>query len=152
MRRRIIYVTEADRMRVEQLLIFCELFKEEEKRGIRRLQFEISQGYVVSADQIPADVVTIHAQVLLKALDTGKQFWMTLVFPEEADAQKNRISVLAPISILLLGARAGDIVNWQAHAGLHDLKIVKVIHYPEKVAKSGAMRKKRLESPIENLQ
>jgi regulator of nucleoside diphosphate kinase len=131
MQRTTIYVKETDRMRIEQLFMFCEIFKEEEKRSIRRLQFEVSEGIVVPDDQIPPDVVAIDAKVLLKDLGTGQEFWMSLVFPEEADAQNNRISVLAPISRCLLGARVGEIVNCYLLTGSCYLKILKVINRPE---------------------
>ncbi|HOG24153.1 MAG TPA: GreA/GreB family elongation factor, partial [Candidatus Omnitrophota bacterium] len=44
---------------------------------------------------------------------------------------KNRISILAPIGMALLGYRVGDIVEWKVPAGTRRLKIEEVLYQPE---------------------
>jgi hypothetical protein len=55
----------------------------------------------------------------------------TLVFPNEADIEQNRISVLAPIGIAMLGYRVGDILEWPVPSGLSRLKVKEVLYQPE---------------------
>ena len=45
---------------------------------------------------------------------------MTLVYPEEADISKGKISVLTPIGTALIGLRAGHSITWETRTG--DLK------------------------------
>ena len=122
------YIRESDRTRIEQLYTFCEIFKEEEKKSIHRLQFEVSEGNMVPDDKLPPDVVAINSKIYIKDLETGKKFWMSLVYPEEVDTRYNRISILAPISMCLLGAIVGETVNCITLTGYHYLEILKVIN------------------------
>jgi regulator of nucleoside diphosphate kinase len=135
------YIRETDCKRIEQLYRFCEIFKEEEKISIQRLQFEVSEGNMVPDDQLPPDVVAINAKVHIQDIETGKKFWMSLVFPEDADTKYNRISLLSPISRCLLGARAGETVNCVTLTGYHYLQILKVINQPDKKAGVGSSSK-----------
>jgi regulator of nucleoside diphosphate kinase len=45
------------------------------------------------------------------------------VFPEEADIDENKVSVLAPVGTALLGYQAGDVVEWPVPAGLRKFRI-----------------------------
>ncbi|HEX7894717.1 MAG TPA: GreA/GreB family elongation factor, partial [Terriglobales bacterium] len=56
-----------------------------------------------------------------------------VVFPADANAGQNRISVLAPIGTGLLGYRTGDVVEWPVPSGMRRLRIVAVERQPEVV-------------------
>ena len=73
----------------------------------------------------------MNSSVRLKDLDTKKELTYTLVFPSDADAGQNRISVLAPIGTALIGYRVGDIITWEVPAGRRRLKVEKIIYQPE---------------------
>jgi regulator of nucleoside diphosphate kinase len=53
----------------------------------------------------------MNSQVYLFDLDSGEETTYTLVFPQQADIDRRRISVLAPLGAALLGRRAGQIVT-----------------------------------------
>jgi regulator of nucleoside diphosphate kinase len=55
----------------------------------------------------------------------------TLVFPEQADYEVRRISVLAPIGTAMLGQREGDEFEWVVPDGPVRLRVEKVIYQPE---------------------
>ena len=55
----------------------------------------------------------------------------TLVYPDEADINEGKLSVLAPLGTALLGMRVGDIVEFEAPAGTRRLKIERVLYQPE---------------------
>ena len=42
----------------------------------------------------------------------------TLVYPRQADALENRISILAPLGTALLGYRTGETVEWPVPEGM----------------------------------
>ncbi|MBB3019168.1 transcription elongation GreA/GreB family factor [Microvirga lupini] len=42
---------------------------------------------------------------------------MTLVYPQEADISKSRISVLTPIGIALIGLPVDKSINWTTRTG-----------------------------------
>jgi regulator of nucleoside diphosphate kinase len=63
--------------------------------------------------------------------DTRQKEVYTLVFPDEANASKATISVLAPLGIALLGRRRGDIIEAKVPGGTRKLRIEQVRHGTE---------------------
>jgi regulator of nucleoside diphosphate kinase len=55
----------------------------------------------------------------------------TLVYPDEADFNAGKVSVLAPMGTALLGARAGQVVEFDAPGGRRRMKVVKILDQPE---------------------
>lgn len=56
---------------------------------------------------------------------------ITLVFPEEAEPDDGRISVVAPIGAAVLGYKAGDTVQFRTPGGLRRLQVEQVLYQPE---------------------
>ena len=54
-----------------------------------------------------------------------------LVFPEEADIDKNKISVLAPIGTAVLGYKVGDVIKWKVPDGEDFFQITNILYQPE---------------------
>ena len=69
--------------------------------------------------------------VRLKDLDSSKELIYSLVFPKEADVDKGKISVLAPVGTAMIGYRVGDIIEWEVPSGLRRLKVEEVLYQPE---------------------
>jgi regulator of nucleoside diphosphate kinase len=42
---------------------------------------------------------------------------VTLVYPDEADITKGRVSVLTPIGTALIGVAAGNSIGWRTRSG-----------------------------------
>jgi regulator of nucleoside diphosphate kinase len=71
---------------------------------------------VVTPQAIEPDIVTMGSQVAF-SLSNGMRQTMSIVYPEDADADAARLSILSPIGAALLGARVGDTVQWQGTGG-----------------------------------
>ena len=71
---------------------------------------------VVAPQAIAPDVVTMGSQVEF-SLANGSRQTLSVVYPEEANADAARVSILSPIGAALLGARVGDAVCWQGTGG-----------------------------------
>ena len=84
--------------------------------------------------EIAPDVVTMHSMVRVRDLESGKTAVYTLVFPADADIAQRRISVLAPIGTALIGARAGDRIEWRTPGGRRSLQVEAVLYQPETAA------------------
>ncbi|HEY8355449.1 MAG TPA: nucleoside diphosphate kinase regulator [Methylophilaceae bacterium] len=104
---------------------------EEVPATLDQLEEELARCAEVSQETVPADVVTMNSKVTLKDLTSGKEITCTLVFPEDADASQNRISVLAPLGMAILGYRVGDRISWQMPSGVHELQIEAIHYQPE---------------------
>jgi len=70
---------------------------------IEELEVELNRAIIVDADKIPPDVVTMNSKVYLRDMDAGKDEFYQLVYPEDADIEQNKISILAPIGTAILG-------------------------------------------------
>lgn len=96
-------------------------------REIERLQEEISRARVLEPHKVPADVITMNSVVTVKYLSTGKEFTIRLVYPEQANAKENQVSVFAPVGAALLGYRKGDTIRWNAPGGKIKIKVQDVV-------------------------
>jgi|AMWB02.1.fsa_nt_gi regulator of nucleoside diphosphate kinase len=128
MQARTLYITHTDRKRLERLMLFSDIFKESDKKNIRKLNFEMSQGRVVPDGQLPRDVVTIHSRVVFQDLRSGRDNAVRLVFPEDENERGRRISILAPLGVALLGRKVGDLVEITTESSVEKLRIHKVEH------------------------
>lgn len=130
MKQRVIYSTSQDHDRLTEL-IRSRAGAAKEEAHLRDLQSELDRAKIVDPKTIPPDVVTMNSRVLLKDLDTGEQMTYTLVYPDDANLDEGKISVLAPIGTAVLGYRVGATINWRVPAGLRQLEVEKLLYQPE---------------------
>jgi len=131
-RKRTIYVTEFDFKRLNKLIEMLENEPEGlDAKYLEELDDELRRAKVVAPTSIPADIVTMNSKIRLTDLDSGKEVTYQLVFPGDADAGQNKISILAPIGTALIGFKVGDTVEWGAPAGVKRMKIEEILYQPE---------------------
>ena len=128
---RTIYVTEFDLKRLSSLLYDAWSWNKKDGDYLTKLEEELERAQVVSPQDVPGDVLTMNSQARIKDLDSNEEMVLTLVFPDEADYGRGRLSVFAPVGTALLGYRAGDTVEWEVPAGVRRLKIEQVLYQPE---------------------
>ena len=93
---------------------------------------ELERADVVDSGQVPPDVVTMNSRVVYEDVMSGKTTEVTIVFPHEADVQRGRISVLAPVGTALLGLAKGDSIVWPFPDGSsRPLRVLEVTFQPE---------------------
>lgn len=125
-----IYVTEQDR---ERLLNLIESLRRSwrDQQHLDMLEHELDRAKIVPAGKIPDNVVTMNSRVRVTDLRTDKEMIYQVVFPRDADADKNMISVLAPIGTALLGYEVGSEVEWITPGGVRHLRVEAVEYQPE---------------------
>ena len=97
-----------------------------------QLDGELQRAVVEPQEQIPPDVVTMRSRILFEDLDTGRRREATLVYPEEADIEQSKISVLAPAGLAVLGLKKDDIIEWPLpNARRTRFRIVEILYQPE---------------------
>jgi regulator of nucleoside diphosphate kinase len=98
---------------------------------LRSLERQLRDATVVRADEVPADVVTMGSRFRFTDRRTGVSETFGLVYPDEADLDRDRLSVFAPIGTAVLGRRARETVWWQVPWGLRVVRIEEVLFQPE---------------------
>jgi len=93
---------------------------------ISKLEQTLSRAKLIDARDLPNDKIYILSRVKLKDLKTDGEFEYLLVSPEEANFEKNKISVTSPIGKSLLGKTKGEIVEIKVPAGVLNYKILDI--------------------------
>ena len=126
-----IHITEFDLARLRRLLWDAQSTHYRKSEYLERLQEEIDRAKIVPPREIPGNVITMNSTACLEDLDTGEEEAYTLVFPEDADIEQGKISVLAPIGTAMLGYEVGDTFEWQVPAGKRRLRVKRIVYQPE---------------------
>lgn len=93
---------------------------------IAKLEETLSRAQIIESSELPNDKVYILSLVLLQDLESGEKIEYRLVSPEEADFEKNKISVTSPIGKGLMGKTKGDVVTIKVPAGELSYKILEI--------------------------
>ncbi|MBN1289193.1 MAG: nucleoside diphosphate kinase regulator [Actinobacteria bacterium] len=129
--RKEIYITDFDLERLKGLIESAEITMGRDSKHLVELESELRRAKVVDSKDIPRDVITMNSQVDLTDVDTGKKMILTLVFPPDADMDKNKISILAPVGTAMIGYGKGDIIEWPVPAGRKRLRVDGILYQPE---------------------
>jgi regulator of nucleoside diphosphate kinase len=126
-----VLVTDEDMARLRGLLAASRRSARRDQSHLAELERELDRADVIPAGEVPPDVVTMHSVVGVRDLDTDVRTVYRLVFPVDADIERRRISVLAPVGTALIGYRAGDRIDWATPGGTRRLEIESVVSQPE---------------------
>jgi regulator of nucleoside diphosphate kinase len=100
--------------------------------GKTELRGELDRAEVVEPQDVPPDVVTMNSKVRF-VLESGEEFCLTLVYPQDIDGSTERISILAPVGSALLGLSAGAQIEWpRPGGGVIKVRLVEVVYQPER--------------------
>jgi len=95
------------------------------------LKSELENRDVIAPICVPRGVVTMNSRVRLCDDASGQSETYTLVYPEEADITREKLSVLAPLGAALLGSRAGQTIRVNTPGGVRRLKVERILYQPE---------------------
>jgi regulator of nucleoside diphosphate kinase len=123
-------ITDADFDRLKHL-VGSPRYRGTHLRQLTALDEELVRGSVVAREEVPKGVVTMHSRVRVRDLEEDEPETYTLVYPDEADIDAGRLSVLAPLGTALLGTRVGEVVEFDVPAGTRRVKVERVLYQPE---------------------
>ncbi len=93
---------------------------------ISKVEQTLSRAQIIDSSDLPNDKVYILSFVKLQEVKTGEITDYRLVSPEEADFEKNKISVTSPFGKGLMGRAKGDVVEIKVPAGILKYKILEI--------------------------
>ncbi len=88
---------------------------------------EIDRAEIRTSDHPMHGIVAMDSEVTFRDDVSGQTRTVTLVYPEAADVDAGRISILTPIGAALIGLSAGQTIEFQTPAGgWRSLTVIKV--------------------------
>lgn len=126
-----IQVTEIDHERLTRLIDSMRNVSMQDQVFLDKLRKELDRARIIPSKRVKSDVVTMNSTIKLRDLDDGELYEYRLVYPQSADPENNKLSILAPVGTALLGFSVGDTVEWQVPAGLRHFKIEEIMYQPE---------------------
>jgi regulator of nucleoside diphosphate kinase len=134
-----IFITETDLERLNKTVDDLIKSAPDGREYVRDLDRELGRAAIVTNEDLPRDVITMHSKVTLLMDGTEKET-ITLVYPNEIDPEENRISVLSPIGTAILGYREGDVIQWKVPSGTTQIIVDKVLYQPESSLKESGRK------------
>jgi len=128
---RTIHITKFDMDRLIELIDGLRSVPKANQANLDLLEKELYRAVLVDPQDIPPDVITMNSRVSIADTTTGEKMTYTLVFPSAANITNNKLSILAPLGIALLGYRKGDIIEWAVPSGVKKLKVDDIVYQPE---------------------
>ncbi|MFT3870379.1 MAG: GreA/GreB family elongation factor [Nibricoccus sp.] len=119
-----IYITREDNSKL-RLLLAAALYSNA-NGALKNLRNELDRAFIIDAEGAPAGVVTMESRVEFEDLATSEVEDYVITFPDRANVDEKRLSILSPIGTALIGCREGDIVRWATPGGIRELKIRRV--------------------------
>lgn len=95
------------------------------------IETRIRSGTLLDPSAVPGDLVTMNSRVVLREVETGRQYVFSLVFPCSADSPKGRVSALTPLGSILLGARTGQTLTCPVAGVIVKVVVEAILHQPE---------------------
>lgn len=77
-----------------------------------RMMEELARAKLVAPEKLRSDIVTIGSAVTYRDQTSDRTRTVVLCYPEDEDIDQNRISVLTPVGVALLGLSAGAKIPW----------------------------------------
>lgn len=126
-----IYITKQDKIRLLNMIDDLLMQRPAQARHLKDLVSELNRAQTVPPQEIPNNVITMNSTIQLLDMDTQEELTYTLVYPQDADVDQNKVSVLSPIGTALLGYSVSDEIEWQTPGGLRHLQVKNILYQPE---------------------
>lgn len=91
-----------------------------------QLSQELDRAVISKEDDLESSVIRINSSVTIEDVKAKKQMKIQIVLPSASDVKQSKISILAPLSVAIIGFKENDEVDWELPAGIKTLKIIAV--------------------------
>lgn len=124
-----IYVTKLDYERLSTLV--QQPLPASAAAQVAVLKRELKRAHLVDSYDILPHVVTMNSRFRLGKMRSSEELDFTLVYPPDADASGQRLSVLSSMGVAVLGCRLGDQFQLNGPDGLVSYWVEAILHQPE---------------------
>lgn len=90
------------------------------------LSQELDRAIISEESILDNSIIRINSYVTIEDVKANKQMKIQIVLPSLANVQERKISILAPLSVAIIGFKENDQVDWELPSGIKTLKIIEV--------------------------
>ena len=90
------------------------------------LKIQLKKSKQVTRKNLPMNVVSVDAKVIVKNTVTNEEELYTFVAPDKAKRRNNTVSILSTMGLALVGCKVGDVINWNFNNEQKQLEIISV--------------------------
>lgn len=124
-----IIISEQDLNRLESMLEH----QKEMTATMLQLEDELARAEVVKPEDLPANVISMNARVLLTIAPSEQATEIVLVYPHDFKGESGQVNIIAPIGAAILGLAEGQSIEWpQPDGQMMKVQIEKVLFQPER--------------------
>ena len=102
-----------------------------ERAVLGKLEKELKKAEVCLPEFVPPNRVTMNSVIKLRYLPEKREMIYTIVFPQDANIEDSKLSILTHIGSSLIGRSIGDIVECEVPDGLKKLEVMGILYQPE---------------------
>jgi regulator of nucleoside diphosphate kinase len=95
-------------------------------REIALLTQELDRAIIKKEGVLDESIIRINSHVTVEDITTKQQMNIQIVMPSQSNIKDGKVSILAPLSVAIIGFKENDEVEWQLPAGIKNLKIITV--------------------------
>jgi len=95
-------------------------------KEVGQLAQELDRAIISKENTLDSAIIRIGSQVTIEDVKANKQMKIQIVLPSLANVSERKISILAPLSVAIIGFKENDQVDWELPAGIKTLKIIAV--------------------------
>lgn len=93
---------------------------------------ELARAKIVPQRSVASDIITMNSRVRFLDLESSTEKELTLVYPQDAQLDLQKVSVLAPVGAALLGLKPGSEIEWALpRRAAKRIRVLAVPYQPE---------------------
>jgi regulator of nucleoside diphosphate kinase len=95
-------------------------------KEVGQLAQELDRAIISKENTLDSSIIRIGSHVTIEDVKANKQMKIQIVLPSLSNVTEKKISILAPLSVAIIGFKENDQVDWELPAGIKTLKIIAV--------------------------
>ncbi|MDR6300978.1 GreA/GreB family elongation factor [Mesonia maritima] len=81
------------------------------KLALKKLALKLDDSIIVDEEEMPADIVRLNSKLTIKSVSNSSTMPLQIVIPMDEEIRKQKLSVLSPLPVALIGYSEGDQVD-----------------------------------------
>jgi len=125
------FITHYDHKRLREFLDKARQWPQAQTELIESLEAKMEEASVIDQKEAPPYLVTMNCHVQVRDLTTNQDSNFWLAYPDDAASGSDKVSVLSPLGIEVLGSKSGDTLQVSNGNKKRPVRVVRILYQPE---------------------